>query len=351
MNLYTVNADEHDVWNEIVRSFSNYDVFYLNEYARAFESQGAGEPILFYYKDDHYRAINVVMKRDIALDKSFKGKVKENKYYDMSSPYGYGGFLSEGEVPEEAVKEYEEYCSAQGYISEFVRFQLFSDYREKFSGKAESHTQNVIRDLQIPLEDIWMDFEHKVRKNIKKAIRSGLEIMICENEDHLDDFLSIYYSTMDRTGAEEDFYFNREFFEKINKMKGNFAYFYVLYENKIISTELVIYGTENAYSYLGGTDSQCFGLRPNDFLKFEIIKWAKEKGLRNFILGGGYGKDDGIFKYKKAFSPNNIQQYFIGKKIFDINSYKYLCSLRGIDTAEINEEGYFPLYRAKMEEV
>ena len=109
MNLYTVNADEHDVWNEIVRSFSNYDVFYLNEYARAFESQGAGEPILFYYKDDHYRAINVVMKRDIALDKSFKGKVKENKYYDMSSPYGYGGFLSEGEVPEEAVKEYEEY--------------------------------------------------------------------------------------------------------------------------------------------------------------------------------------------------------------------------------------------------
>ncbi|MCB6759171.1 GNAT family N-acetyltransferase, partial [Phocaeicola vulgatus] len=86
---------------------------------------------------------------------------------------------------------------------------------------------------------------------------------------------------------EEDFYFNREFFEKINKMKGNFAYFYVLYENKIISTELVIYGTENAYSYLGGTDSQYFGLRPNDFLKFEIIKWAKEKGLRNFILGGG----------------------------------------------------------------
>ena len=37
--------------------------------------------------------------------------------------------------------------------------------------------------------------------------------------------------------------------------------------------------------------------RANDFLKFEVIKWAKEKGFKNYVLGGGYGTDDGIFQY------------------------------------------------------
>ena len=90
----------------------------------------------------------------------------------------------------------------------------------------------------------------------------------------------------------------------------------------------MIYGGENAYSFLGGTDSEFFDFRPNDLLKFEIIKWAKEKGLKNFILGGGYGEDDGIFQYKSCLAPHGIVDFYIGKKIYDENSYEKLISIR-----------------------
>ncbi|MFK4998691.1 GNAT family N-acetyltransferase [Bacillus sp. N9] len=89
-------------------------------------------------------------------------------------------------------------------------------------------------------------------------------------------------------------------------MKGNFVYIHVLNEDKVVSTELVLYGSENCYSFLGGTDRNYFKLQPNTLLKYEVIKWAKEKGLKRFILGGGYGKDDGIYKYKKLCTKWNL---------------------------------------------
>ena len=127
-------------------------------------------------------------------------------------------------------------------------------------------------------------------------------------------------------------------------MKNNIVFFYVIYKNKIISAELVIYGSENAYSYLGGTDNNYFELRPNDFLKFEAIKWLKEKGLKNFVLGGGYGVDDGIFRYKKSFAPDGILNLYIGMKIFIEATYQKLVVIR-IDEIDM-ESPYFPLYRS-----
>ena len=58
-------------WDRIVRSFSNYDIYWQSGYVKAFQIHGDGEPQLIYYEDSvsSIRAINVVMKRDIAEDK------------------------------------------------------------------------------------------------------------------------------------------------------------------------------------------------------------------------------------------------------------------------------------------
>ena len=65
-NLSIITLKEKEKWNEIVKSFNNYDVFYLPEYVEAFEYHGDGEPLLIYYNDRETRAINVILKRDIS---------------------------------------------------------------------------------------------------------------------------------------------------------------------------------------------------------------------------------------------------------------------------------------------
>lgn len=348
--LKIITIDEHEKWDRKVKSFESYDVGYLSGYAKAFQLHGDGEPLLFYYNDGGTRAINVAMKRDIAQAESFKGRLPLDTWFDLSTPYGYGGFLVEGENYEAVSSSYNEYCCEQGFVSEFVRFNLFTNCAKHFSGTYEDHTHNIVRSLELPLDKMLMDFEHKVRKNIKKANSFGLKIEIDTSGARMSDFLNIYYGTMKRTSAKEDFFFKKEFFETLNEMKDNCVYFHVLHEDKVISTELVVYANENCYSFLGGTLQDFFNLRPNDFLKYEIIKWAKEAGLKRFILGGGYGVDDGIYNYKKSFAPNGVYDYFVGKKIFDEVKYQQLLDLRKALGATTHDDGFFPAYRAPIEE-
>lgn len=338
-------------WDSIVRSFPNYDVFYLSQYSKVFmrESPKNGEPVLLLYEDGIDRAINVFFRRDVAMDKHLTGKIERGSYYDLITPYGYGGFFGNISDWDKLNREYTAYCIENHYICEFVRFELFTDYHRHYGGEIESRTHNVVRSLDLPLDEMWMDFRQKVRKNVKKARSHGLSCIVENTGEYLDDFLRIYNGTMERTEAEGEYFFSRQFFEELNEMKGNVMYFHIFYEGKIISTELVIYGAENAYSYLGGTDSAYFDVRPNDYLKYEIIKWAKEKGLKNFVLGGGYGADDGIFQYKACLAPHGIVDFHIGKKVLNQNTYDELCSLRGIRSNSTNLEQveFFPEYRGE----
>lgn len=339
------SIEEQNTWDNKVRSFPDYDVFYLSGYSKAFmkETPKNGTPILLYYENGKDRAINVVLRRDVAKDEKLAGKLEEGKYFDITAPYGYGGFWGNISDWDKLNQTYTEYCLEKHYICEFVRFELFTKYHDYYDGEVETRTHNVVRFLEMPIDEMWMDFKQKVRKNVKKANTYNLECIIENTDEHLDDFLRIYYSTMDRSNAEGAYYFSKQFYEDLNEMKDNVMYFHVVYKGKIISTELVIYGAENCYSYLGGTDKEFFDVRPNDYLKYEIIKWAKGKGLKNFVLGGGYGADDGIYQYKLCLAPHGQYDFYIGRKIFDMNLYDKLVALRGED--ELNEK-YFPLYRS-----
>lgn len=332
-------------WDTIVRSFQDYDVFYLSGYARAFmnENPKNGTPILLYYENGEDRAVNVVFCRDVSLDDKFAGKVGKGKYFDLITPYGYGGFRGSVSDWDSLNQIYTAYCVEKNYICEFVRFGLFNEYHRHYYGEAETRTHNVVRNLEISPDELWMDFKQKVRKNVKRAMSYNLDIIIENTDAHLDDFLRIYNDTMERSDAGKDYYFSKQFYETLNEMKEHVMYFYAVHENTVVSAELVIYGTENGYSFLGGTDRDFFDLRPNDFLKYQIIRWAKEKGLKNFVLGGGYGEDDGIFQYKTCLAPHGIVDFYTGRRIFDKGAYDYLVSIR---TGEPLNRNYFPLYRS-----
>lgn len=343
-----ISINDSARWNAIVKSTEKYDVFYLNEYVASFmnESPENGEAVLLVYKNGSDQAINVVFRRDVSAIPLFSTALSRNQYFDLSTPYGYGGFVGRVSNYKILNNAYDEYCRRLGYVCEFVRFELNEPYAAHYNGTVVSRTHNVIRELDSSLEDIWRDFKPKVRKNVNRAQKNALEIISENSGEYLSDFLDIYYSTMDRSNAQKNFYFSRSFFEKLNEMEGNVRYFHVLHEGKIISTELVIYGPEKCYSFLGGTYREYFDLRPNDFLKFEIIKWAKMTGLKAFVLGGGYGSDDGIFQYKSSFAPNGIVDFYIGSKIIDKEKYAFLVNLReGID-GPVDDINYFPRYRA-----
>jgi len=341
--IQAYSLDEADEWDAIVRSSPGYEVHYLSGYARAFCLGQDTTPLLLVYRDDGGRAIQAVTRRDVASAPRLAQVVESGAWFDYASPYGYGGFLEDGDVNwARLAAEYADHCRASRVVCEFVRFGLYSEYAAHFPGTARVAMHNVVRTLDPPLEDIRRDYEHKVRKNIRRAADSGLELAADPAGDHRDEFLRIYYATMERTGANADFYFRREFFDALTAMSGNLTWFHAVLAGRVVSSELVLHDATNAYSFLGGTDAEYFPLRPNDFLKDGIIQWAKAQGLRRFVLGGGHGTDDGIFRYKRSFAPNGVVDFRVGSLVHEPTEYARLCALSGVQDGS----GYFPAYRA-----
>ena len=107
--LTVLQLEQSEQWDSIVRSFKKYDTYWLSGYVKGFQIHGDGVPLLFFYEDHEVRGINVVMKRDVAKDIHFIGKISAGKYFDFASPYGYGGWLIEGEKAGRLFSDYEDW--------------------------------------------------------------------------------------------------------------------------------------------------------------------------------------------------------------------------------------------------
>jgi hypothetical protein len=275
--------------------------------------------------------------------------------WDATSPYGYAGPFSWG-CQDDDIEAFwlglRKWASSVGLVSVFTRLSLFKSHLAVFKGTITESAPNVVRSLNLPPSVMWMDYEHKVRKNVKHAQREGVNIELDLKGSRLEDFLSIYRETMDRRSADSSYYFDAFFFRRlIAGLPGQFVFFHALYNGTVVSTELVLISVDHIYSFLGGTRADAFNLRPNDLLKHEIILWAQASGKKAYVLGGGYGGPDGIYRYKLSFAPNGTVPFYTGRIIFDHKAYDRLVAMRAAWEAEQGHEWkprpeFFPMYRA-----
>lgn len=347
-----ITLAEADRWNSTVKSFKNYDVYYLSEYVKAFELHGDGEPILFYYEDSNIRAINVSMKRDISEFVFYKYIIPKKQLFDLSTPYGYGGFIVEGQNCPESIDrlntEYVNFCIENNIICEFVRFHPLINnadtvkniYDETILGKT------VSMDLSTA-GSIWDNITSKNRNVIRKAKKNGVEIFEGGDRNLYDIFIKMYNSTMDKDNATSYYYFNKDFYESIlNDLKYNSLMFYAVYENKIIAMSIILFANCSMHYHLSASVDEYKHLAATNLLLYEAACWGNAKGFSLFHLGGGVGSlEDSLYKFKSSFNRNSNNKFIIGKKIFDKNKYDKLVSLRKFSKEDSSSESFFPQYR------
>ena len=117
------NVSERNIWRSLYKSFENIDIFYYPEYAKLFELHGDGEAFLFvYYQSPKDIVIYPFLKRSLRQTPGFKN-ININ-LFDITSPYGYGGYLrnSESVNMEQFFDCFHQYCLNNNIISEFIRF-------------------------------------------------------------------------------------------------------------------------------------------------------------------------------------------------------------------------------------
>jgi hypothetical protein len=349
--LDLIKEDDIEFYKSIIRNYDFQSAYNRLEYFDVF-SGGKENLICFYYEEDEEIILLPGYLKQIEIYGSLKGK------YDFITPYGYTGPFCSNKVKDSTIDSFWKIITIwqlnNNVVSEFIRFNLFNNSRG-YIGNLHDTMLNI-KGTILSEDNQWKAFDAKVRKNVKRAVRENLTSRIyfknieqyCINE-----FYEIYIDTMKRTNAKEFFFYSLESFNYFIFNNLDLCAICTIYDNdKCISSELLLISNNSVFSFLGGTVIDAFEKRPNDFLKFEVINWARSKGFKYYILGGGYGYEDGIFKYKKAFFPNDVVKYVTGRKIVDQQKYFHFVNevnskMTKNDFLNFDDNSFFPLYNKK----
>lgn len=343
--------DNIQEWNSVLKSFPRYDVYYMREYVAAFKIHGDGEPLLIYYNSQNLRAVKVVMKRRIELaDVSFL----QTGFYDLISPYGYGGFIFDGDVSKEILKqlllEYNHILNNNNIISEFTRFHPLLD--NSSSIKETIPVIELGKTISMDLsseENIWNNISSKNRNMIRKAQKNGIVINNGLSKDLMAEFIAIYNATMERDYASDYYFFKEEFYQSVlDNLKDNCKIFYATLEGKIIAMSIILYANSYMHYHLSGSLFEYRQFAPSNLLLYEAALWGYQQGFKVFHLGGGIGSgEDNLFKFKQAFNKNSSHTFAIGKYIYNQEIYDRLVNAKKDTDPDFDENSnFFPLYRA-----
>lgn len=343
LTVYTLQQSEQ--WDKIVRSFQNYDVYWLSGYVKAFQIHGDGDPMLFYYEKEDTRGINVVMKRDVAKSQWFADKIPCGQYFDFATPYGYGGWLIEGEDVIGVWDSYLAWTTENDIISEFVRFHPMLKNHEACGDFYEviQLGEVVHMELSSP-EEIWDNIISKNRNVIRKAIKNDVKIYNGRFPAIYEQFRNLYNSTMDKDNAEEYYYFGKEFYQSVlEDLPQNAQVFYAEKDGVVIAASIMLAANGRINYHLSGSLREYSSLAPTNLLLYHTALWGHMNGYKTLYLGGGVGSgEDSLFKFKRAFFKGELNRFNIGKKIYNQEKYNELVNMRG----QI-ESGFFPQYRAQ----
>lgn len=347
------NYEDLRRWTRMWESWPNREVFAHPHYVRLF-ADSTSRPLCAAWDSEQGRVLYPFLLRQI--DPECCRCEGQPPMTDICSPYGYGGAFFWGSSDPQSLASdfwrcYDGWARQSGVVSEFARFALFDESILDYPGQKLMKQDNVVRSLDVDEDDLWRDFHPKVRKNVNCARRSGVEIEFDPLGCKLVEFQRVYLATMARRSADAVYSFSPVFFDTIrHDLPGQFAYFHAIHDGQVVSTELVLVSAENVYSFLGGTDADCFELRPNDLLKYEITLWAKSQGKRRYVIGGGYQPSDGVFQFKRAFAPDGCVPFHVGRRVFRSDLYAQLVRRRASAQRALGRQwrprsGYFPAYR------
>lgn len=333
-----------------MKSFCDWDIYYLYEYAYSFMLHGDGDILLIYFEYERERFCYVVMQSDIADCESFAGGLEKGRFYDWETPYGYGGPLTDTPISHDAqrcfLKELSEYCSGNNIVSQFVRFHpLLRNY----GGLEELFELRCLRDtIFIDTSDrdvILQNMDSKNRNMVRKAIKNGVSIVRTDISD-IDSFISMYNETMLKNGAGEYYTFGQEYFDYLRNMQDNICIFYAVYQDRRISGAIIYYNDRYMHYHLSGSRTAFRQYAAGNLLLYEAACQAADSGIRKFHLGGGMRPDDSLFGFKKQFNRQGRSPFVVGRTIFDKEAYENLLQIRcSIDAGFDKNNDFMIQYR------
>lgn len=156
------------------------DIYFQDGYGKLYEEIEGGIAEIFNYKSPLGEIKHQFIRREIPINLP-----DEKKYYDLITPYGYGGPLVSSATENKRVElcrafgvEFHKYCMKNNIVSEFVRFHpIYNnaiDFKELYQATCIRKTLGTnLKDYYDPIQS---EFSKSCRKISAKQLIKALHI-------------------------------------------------------------------------------------------------------------------------------------------------------------------------------
>jgi lipid II:glycine glycyltransferase (peptidoglycan interpeptide bridge formation enzyme) len=192
-------------------------------------------------------------------------------------------------------------------------------------------------DLTKSEDDLLKEFHSKTRYNIRVAQKHNVTIQ----EDNSDNAFNSYLTLSQETTSRQGFYAHSAYYHRtmwnILHKAGIAHLFTATYNKEVVATWILFVWNKRLYYPYGASSRDHREIMAPTLLLWEIVRWAKQKGIQTFDLWGAMGPNPdtndpwyGFHRFKQGFNPTLVE--FIGS--FDLiiqpTLYKLYCALDSI---------------------
>jgi hypothetical protein len=267
-----------------------------------------------------------------------------NDLFDICSAYEFGGFWFSSdnkEVCKNLVngfeKSFREYALKENIVCEILRINPFckiedlgwKDYELKRAG------QHVIIPLKSGLNTVWKEFRGQRRTQVRQGQKDGLRFEFSEDTKT---FTEIYHKRLDTLNSYKFYYFQEEYIKRLKDKKIIFIYDR---KEELCCSQIYIIDNSNLFYFLSADIENKRKIKPSVFAIYKMVEWACANSIEYIHLGGGV---DSLQFFKSLFSPHKIDYYLV-KRIINQGAYDDLVKQHTKANGELENKGYFPLYR------
>jgi FemAB-related protein (PEP-CTERM system-associated) len=278
-----LDAGEADAWDAYVRRHRFGSPFHLSAWRKTIEDTFRYKPMYLVARrrGEICGGLPLFLVENVML-----GRVL------LSTPFAvYGGVLADDAQAQRVLRN-EVIRLAHELRVQYV--ELRNAYEDQALGfervsRYVTFTQEIDADEQKILESI----PRKTRYMVRKSLKQGFETRIA---GHSKAFQEMYSKNLRKLGTPS---FPSKFFSKLSEHFGDAIDIReVMLEGKIASTVLTFYFRDQVLPYYGASEPAFNGVAPNNFMYYDLMRWAGAHGYRVFDFGRSKKNVGGSYDFK-----------------------------------------------------
>ena len=260
-------------------------------------------------------------------------------YVDIVKPYGFSGFVGNGDCPEFS-HYWKEFARQQDYVCGYLGFNPIFENSTYFAPD-EVYQYNTIYVLDLTLSE--RELYANLSENRKRQLKNWGQVvssLVLDRSAGADFFVSHYLDFVREKNAPSAYFFSQETLSFLTNLPNVFIVG-AWKDEKLVAVSVFGY-TPDAGDFLFNV-SVPEGRNYSAALIWYGVQHLKALDVPLLNLGGGGHEDDSLADFKVRFGSQKLPLRGV-KQVYQREIYDQLCQRMNVDPNDMT--GYFPAYRA-----